>query len=120
MAGYLVGIDLHYSDLKSTISVCEQSRDTGCVVGYNVFLEGGDSSKFVISKTPQDLVCVNPLTWTVTDRAVNESLNLGSRPIRPLGFLPSFDEMVSLTCHLRYIYIPSNIDFKIILLTCGN
>lgn len=93
VAAYLIGSDLHHGDIAD-LPVCKAAEDTSCVVGYNVFIKGGDTSKFILSKTPKDLICVNPLSWTATSEIINKSKNLGSRPVYPQLTVTSFDPFV--------------------------
>jgi len=81
VVAYVVSAPIHYDDIGD-FEVCVTPEQTQCIIGYNVFIEGGDLSKFILSNTPEKLVCVNPLTWEVTNDKADAYLNEGSRPVR--------------------------------------
>lgn len=102
VAAYLVGAGIHHNDLGN-FEVCKTANQTGCVISYNVFIEpGGDPTKFLLSKTPEKLVCVNPISWTMDENFVEAHENKGSRPIRPWKLIPSFFEPSSVVSELEH------------------
>ena len=82
------------------VPVCQEPRDTGCFVSWNTFDADNDGAQLVAmaqqrylakyGDNPEtEVVCVNPLSFSLARPAVPASANLGALPAtRPDGSLP--------------------------------
>jgi Protein of unknown function (DUF3089) len=78
VAGYLIGSQVTNAEankLKS-VPVCNAETDTGCIVHWAVFGEGGKPGPGM-----NDLVCVNPLTWKRDGARAPASSHKGGVPM---------------------------------------
>jgi hypothetical protein len=86
--GYGIPADWFTRNLK-TIGVCKAANDTGCVLNWSTFGEGGNPDRIRTkemcrygdkfeSNAGKALVCTNPLSWTTTSDQADKSLNLGA------------------------------------------
>ena len=93
VVAHLLGAAITPDDVCG-LPVCGAADHVGCVVGYNLFLRGGDATKFLL--LPHDdaaaaaavrdkLICVNSLTWRADLEHAPKHLNKGkgARPIPP-------------------------------------
>lgn len=90
VAAYPVGAriwDGPYERGEAAIPVCEEPRQTGCLVGWRSFALGADPSLDHHAGEPSDgrTVCVNPLSWLRDGPKVEAADNLGTIPIPVLG-----------------------------------
>ncbi len=122
VAAYLVGYPIKLTTANrpfNHLQMCQSSVDTGCVVNWNTFLEGGDTGKF---RTPDALslglpevqrtatgarVCTNPLDWSSQGK-VAASAHLGALSFNrdentPLG--PLRKNLISARCDDGHLYI---------------
>ena len=72
VAAYLVGFNITKSDIYPT-KVCESEDSINCVVAWNSVEKNG----FVTFKSEEDLICVNPLSWNESEKAISSNFNLG-------------------------------------------
>ncbi len=122
VTAYLVGYQIKLTSANRPfkhLQMCQTAMDTGCVVNWNTFLEGGDTSKF---RSPDALspglpevqrnatgarVCTNPLDWSSQGK-VAATAHLGGLPFiraenAPLG--PLRKNLISARCGNGYLYI---------------
>lgn len=85
-AAYLIGANIHLGD-TGDVPACAFPTSTNCFVAYNSFEKDGNPEMYVMHgflNKSGPMVCVNPLTFTLTQPTAGETLNLGSRPfLRP-------------------------------------
>lgn len=72
VAAYLVGFSITRDQLGS-VPVCETAEQTGCALGWNT-MDGVEGGLF----GNEELVCVNPLSWTADGTYAGHELNLGA------------------------------------------
>ncbi len=72
VAAYLVGFSVTKSDIYPT-EVCEKPDSINCVVAWNSVEERG----FVTFQREEELICVNPLSWNTSEKALSSFYNLG-------------------------------------------
>jgi len=85
VVAYLVAADLGDGDCGDVVKQCHEPLDQKCFVHYNVFMDDGDRSKFLLANEDKKLTCVNPLSFRADEELVLHTMNPGSRPIfRPL------------------------------------
>ena len=72
VAAYLVGFNITKSDIYPT-KVCESADSINCVVAWNSVEKNG----FITFKSEEDLICVNPLSWNESEKAISSNFNLG-------------------------------------------
>jgi len=90
---YLVGMPM-FQEHFSRVAVCNGPDDTGCIVSWQTYVEGADTTAFKVwpassalrpARSDEAQVCVNPLSWrTVSSDGgvkVPASVNAGSRKI---------------------------------------
>ena len=79
IAGYLLGGTIPNTDADAlkAVHVCKGEADTGCIVHWATYGEGGKPAADRIGK----LVCVNPLTWKRDGERAPASLHKGGAPI---------------------------------------
>jgi len=122
VAAYLVGYQIKLTSADrpfNHLQMCQAAADTGCIVNWNTFLEGGDTDRF---RTPAALslglpevqrmatgarVCTNPLDWSSQGK-VAASAHLGGLSFSrdentPLG--PLRKNLISARCDKGYLYI---------------
>ena len=73
IAAYLIGFSIRESDLGG-ISACTRADATGCVVGWNS-IEGDGRGIFA---GIDNLLCVNPLSWSTDNIYAGHALNTGA------------------------------------------
>lgn len=77
VAAFLIGSRLTDAMAASltSIPVCDSESQTGCLIHWAVFGEGGEPDE-----TMQDLVCVNPLNWRHNGDRAEAALHKGLVP----------------------------------------
>ncbi|MGE4650622.1 MAG: DUF3089 domain-containing protein, partial [Myxococcota bacterium] len=93
VAAYPVGARVFMGPVERgemAIPICEDARQTGCLVSWRSFARGADPSGDI---HPGELgevetVCVNPISWEQDERPVPAHENLGSIPIPIFGSIP--------------------------------
>lgn len=102
VAAYLVGFWLPVERINNdfdNIGLCESEFQTGCIVSFDTYAEGGSKSgklpiyekdKWGINESGAG-VCINPLSWTTTLDKVSADKHLGALPFE---FLRSTSEMI--------------------------
>ena len=83
VAAYMIGsvgksYQSAYFDSLESVSPCQDATQTGCVVHWDVYGEGGEDPEFTMSDEPS--LCTNPLSWTVTDERIEADENVGAVP----------------------------------------
>ena len=73
IAAYLIGFSISEADLGGT-SACTSADATGCVVGWNS-IEGNGRGIFA---GIENLLCVNPLSWSTDNAYAGHELNTGA------------------------------------------
>ena len=78
IAAYLIGFPVPLEPLNRThndLAVCQDERDTGCLIGFGTFSEGTDPKKFIhqlsgwyygnefVYQPYSKYLCTNPLSW---------------------------------------------------------
>jgi hypothetical protein len=122
VAAYLVGYPIKLTPANRPfihLQMCHTAVDTGCVINWNTFLDGGDTGNF---RTPDALslglpevqrtatgarVCINPLDWSsqgkVAASAHSGALAFSRDENTPLG--PLRKNLISARCDDGYLYI---------------
>lgn len=79
VAAYLIGSQVTNAEVDAlkTVKVCNSESQTGCIVHWAAWGEGGAPPVEGLDK----LVCVNPLTWTRDGGRAEASLHKGGVPI---------------------------------------
>lgn len=85
IAAYLIGNAVGERQLSPTLDVCAEPAQTGCYLGWNAVLEGGEGGDHW--RGEGDTVCVNPLSWRFDEEPVAASENLGAIPLVSLNGL---------------------------------
>ncbi len=88
IVAYLLGAAITVDSIGG-LPVCSSPAQIGCVVGYNLFIRGGNPSRFLLLPTDEvrakatldSLICVNPLSWRRDSDFMPKSANKGSRPL---------------------------------------
>jgi hypothetical protein len=75
VAAYLIGMYIP-NNYFSTLQVCKDSLQTGCICSWRSFQNGYTPS--YVAKEKVASAVVNPLTWTTTEENASENLNQGS------------------------------------------
>lgn len=77
IAAYVVGWSITEQDLKDNpaLRICEQARQTGCLISYNSVAPGRQKDSPLIQP---GAIVVNPLTWTLDKTLAPANLNRGS------------------------------------------
>ena len=111
VAAYAVGIGFTTGSLRQMaggVPVCATPTSTGCLVSWNVFDAAGDPSMFVRgtqtrhaarfgSSEGNDILCINPLTFDVSQPQATAAQNAGSLPARAgVGLAAALQAGVSL------------------------
>ncbi len=73
VAAYLVGFSITADDLGG-VPVCQHASDTGCALGWNS-IDGNGRGLFA---GVDNLLCVNPLSWTYDEQYAAHELNSGA------------------------------------------
>ena len=78
VAAYILGSDVNNAgaDAMKSISVCTSASETGCLVHWATFGEGGSPPPGI-----SNLVCVNPLSWKRDGARVDARAHQGGVPI---------------------------------------
>ncbi|HXC05671.1 MAG TPA: DUF3089 domain-containing protein [Bacteroidia bacterium] len=74
VACYLIGRPITHDSLKHS-TPCDSAGQTGCYVSWNTLHSGVNELFFA---KPQNLICVNPLSWKRDTLFVSADKNLGS------------------------------------------
>jgi hypothetical protein len=79
VAGYLIGIQVTNADADAlkTVPVCNSETQTGCIIHWAVWGEGGNPPADQFDR----LVCVNPLSWTRDGGRAAAAKHKGGVPI---------------------------------------
>ncbi len=91
LAGSPVPVSLFRRGLE-TIRPCTRPDEIGCVASWNVFFDGDEPGEFLkhslywrdaelLPGETEEILCVNPLTWSADGRVANASENKGSVPL---------------------------------------
>ena len=83
VAAYMIGsvgksFSKTYFDSLQNIVPCESETQTGCVIHWDVYGDGGEEPEFSMGDEPS--LCTNPLSWTVSTDRIEASENLGAVP----------------------------------------
>lgn len=76
IAAYIIGAAI-YKNTYTIFKPCSDSLQTNCFVTYNAVRYGGHT---FLGRPVNDLVCVNPLTWTTSREYASKCLNKGGLP----------------------------------------
>jgi len=98
-AAYIIDHPLPH-DLLSKMPICQSATDTQCVIAWtSVMPDEEDRGDRLLNRTlvwdgegyapasGRDLICTNPLTWTVTNAMIEANLHKGG--VSAIGFEPS-------------------------------
>ncbi|MEQ1865645.1 MAG: DUF3089 domain-containing protein, partial [Micropepsaceae bacterium] len=79
VAGYLIGSQVANDEANGlkTVRVCDAERETGCIVHWATFGEGGKPDPEMTGR----LVCVNPLNWKRDGARAPARLHKGGVPM---------------------------------------
>ncbi len=91
VVAYLVGGRIFHDDFAARYPVCQHAQQTGCVVAWNSFVEGGDGSAKLAENAGRQRICVNPLSWRADTAAVPAAANPGSLPLVGMMGLQALD-----------------------------
>lgn len=81
VVAYLIGfgVSSRSFDGRGPVDTCQSPDDTGCVVSWMTFGEGGDASLFPNGLADDDIpICTNPLSWRTDGEPVGRAGNPGS------------------------------------------
>jgi hypothetical protein len=83
VAAYMIGsvgksFSKTYFDSLQNVKPCQSATQTGCVIHWDVYGDGGEESEFSMGDEPS--LCTNPLSWTVTTDRIEAAMNLGALP----------------------------------------
>ena len=83
VAAYLIGsgpVSLHpaYINTLNHFTICKKAKDIGCIVHWDTYGENGKEKLF---SSPEQSICVNPLSWEDNQRKASAKLNQGAAPI---------------------------------------
>jgi hypothetical protein len=93
VAAYLIGADLGPTECGEVVRECTTPGELRCFVHFNILMEGGDRSRFLLAPPHKNLSCVNPLSFRTDELHVPPEHNPGSRPIlRPLRAIEALIE----------------------------
>ena len=73
VAAYLVGFSVSHEQLGD-VPACQSASQTGCALGWNA-MDGEGIGAF---SDTANLLCTNPLTWTVDNNYAGHELNTGA------------------------------------------
>ena len=109
IAAYLIGStvwDGPHAAEDSTIPLCRTHEDTGCIISWRTFGEGGEPRLHDDPPWGETPVCTNPLSWSIDDAAVGREANLGSLPLVGLtGLRPLDRHLIGATCRDGVLWI---------------
>jgi|TARA_B100002003_G_scaffold234613_1_gene248735 hypothetical protein len=104
VAAYMIGsviipLSPAWFDSMDNIRPCQSATDTGCIVHWDTFGDGGAGIE-----READSLCTNPLSWRVDDEKADASLNEGAVPpagtynvaFGPADDVPSGDTITAL------------------------
>lgn len=86
VAAYPIGYPMSVDELAESmadIPVCQSAMQTGCLVTWNTIGEG-----YRPLQATQNMVCVNPLTWTMDDTQARFTDNLGALSTAAKAVMP--------------------------------
>lgn len=75
VAAYIIGWPVP-KDYFTTLPMCKDSAQTGCVISWRTFRKGYIPS--YLKKSKEVALATNPLTWSTDDRYASKQLNKGS------------------------------------------
>ena len=123
VAAYPIGIAFPRGVVSRSfngVPVCQEPRDTGCFVSWNTFDPDSDGAQLVASAQQRylarygdnpetEVVCVNPLSFSLARPAAPASANLGALPAtRVDGSLPPTEAgMLGATCANSVVRVSS-------------
>jgi hypothetical protein len=92
VASYTIGYWLPMNMFERTfknIELCGSAEQTGCIVSYDTFGEGGGMSAGIRHWYPEgwettaigNTACVNPLSWTTSTQKVSADFHQGAFPV---------------------------------------
>lgn len=84
--GYPISVD-ELAESMADIPVCMSARQTGCLVTWNTIGDG-----YRAMQATQNLVCVNPLTWTNDNALAGFADNLGALSIASKAVMPGVSD----------------------------
>ncbi len=84
--GYPISVD-ELAESMADIPVCMSARQTGCLVTWNTIGDG-----YRAMQATQNLVCVNPLTWTNDNAQAGFADNLGALSIASKAVMPGVSD----------------------------
>lgn len=106
VAAYLTGATVPeklFDAALAPLKPCDEPQQTGCVAAWVTFRDGTEPDEFLKhalywqgdelrGAQYESLLCVNPLTWTRSERVASATVNIGARPLQknkkaPLGEL---------------------------------
>jgi hypothetical protein len=125
VAAYLVGARVPANGATQgpvAIEACRAPRDTGCVIAWRTFSDGGDPWLHE-AKGPEPDLCTNPLTWTTADAIATRDQNQGSLPLAGLqGLLPLDAHLVGAQCRdgILWTQTPLAPGYRFAVLPGGN
>jgi len=83
VAAYLIGslgasFSAGYLAALADVSACESPVETGCIVHWDTYGDGGEEPEFTLGTEPS--LCTNPLSWTATTERINADRSRGAVP----------------------------------------
>lgn len=86
--GYWLPMDMFERTFES-LRLCSDSTQTGCIVSYDTYGEGGYKSSQQRQWYPsgweinpeQKIACVNPLSWQTNTNLIDSSAHVGAMPV---------------------------------------
>lgn len=83
VAAYIIGsgaisLTQDFVDSLNHFDTCSKATDIHCVVHWDTYGENG-KEKFLNS--PEQSICVNPLSWNADEKLASADLNFGSMPV---------------------------------------
>jgi hypothetical protein len=108
IAAYAIGASVEEDPLlEAGLPLCDGPDATGCVIGWNTFVEGGDPKRLDPSTTNRgQLLCTNPLSWRLDGKPIGRDANLGAMGMVGLGGLRGIDpKLVGAHCRDGFLWI---------------
>jgi hypothetical protein len=83
VAAYTIGsgsisLNQDFVDSLKHFSTCGKATDIGCIVHWDTY---GENGKEKIFNSPEQSICINPLSWADDEKVASAELNLGSMPV---------------------------------------
>lgn len=92
VAAYTLGYWLPMDKFErgfASLELCQQADQTGCIISYDAYGEGGSLSGMsrqwyksgweIVENT--DIACVNPLSWQTNNEKIAQDVHLGALPV---------------------------------------